>query len=131
MSIGSPNYVHEGLREALVTDCEYLRGLKHTTIRRQMFLRADMLEAIHTSISYDSHMLWNVMVLSIRTNQGEIVINPGKMFNINNSCTIEHPLFEPFMNDIQTIRFTTPRGDVVHDEHIYEQGGEWHAHVHT
>ena len=43
-------------------------------------------------------------VLPIRTNQGEIVINPGKMFGINNSCTIEHPLFEPFMNGMQAMR---------------------------
>ena len=55
-------------------------------------------------------MLWNVMesraaqMLPIRTNQGEIVINPGKMFGINNSCTIEHSLFEPFMNDMQAMR---------------------------
>ena len=110
MTVGSPMHVSADLREALVTDREYLRGLTHTTIRRQMFLGADMIEAIHTSISYDAHMLWNVMesraaqVLPIRTNQGEIVINPGKMFGINNSCTIEHPLFEPFMNDMQAMR---------------------------
>ena len=76
MTIGSPKHMSADLCEALGTDREYLRGLTHTTIRRQMFLDADMLEAIHTSISYDAHMLWNVMesrsaqVLPIRTNQG-------------------------------------------------------------